>query len=734
MALIVASTRLPVTVRHGPEGLTLTESVGGVATGMRSVMHGSSGAWIGWPGPTDTLDPADRDAADQALAERGCVPVHLTRAEARGFFQGYANGVIWPLFHYLLQQVPLQPRHWDTYDAVNRCFAEAIAARWTPGDDVWIHDYQLLRVPFHLRQLRPEARIGFFLHIPFPSFEVFRVLAARRALLLGMLGADLIGFHTPAYAEHFTRAVTRLLDIPALEDGHFDHDGRTPTVGVFPMGVDVARFEATGREGVFTSVRASLGAARSATKLLVGIDRLDYTKGIPRRLLAFNRLLTTHPELREKVTLVQVAVPSRTEVRAYRRFRRHVDGLVGRINGTYGTPGWTPIHYLYRSFTQAELIELYRHADVMIVTPVRDGMNLVAKEFVASRTDADGVLILSEFAGAAAELAEALVVNPYDIEGTAAAYHAALVMEPRERRARMRALRTRVKAAPVERWAGSFLEALRAVPATPSVASPAPSPAAEGEAAQDRLRRAPALLLLLDYDGTLVRLRETPEAAAPDAELLELLRGLAARPGTEVHLVSGRPRAFLEVWFGLLPLGLHAEHGAWSRLAGAGVWKRHEAVRPVPYDELLALLKRYSALTPGALIERKASGLAWHFRLVEPAMAERRAEALTAEVRRRFPPESVDVLRGDEVVEFRPSGIHKGLIATRLLSGRRDPVLAAAFGDDATDEDLFAALGTRGLSIHVGPKPSGAPLRLQDVQACRAFLGGLLEPEGPDAA
>jgi len=725
MSLLVVSNRLPVTLRHSPEGLTLSESIGGVATGMRGLQADGKGVWIGWPGPTDFLSGVDLVEVDRVLLERGCIPVHLSRPEVRGYYQGYSNGVIWPVFHYLTQQVPLRARHWAEYERVNRRFAEAVAKQWTPDHDVWIHDYQLLRVPHHLRELRPEARIGFFLHIPFPSFEVFRILPARHLLLQGMLGADLIGFHTADYADHFTEAVSRLLGVAVLEEGHLDCGERTPTVGVFPMGIDVARFEEPIAEGVFASVRPPVGTLHPV-KILVGIDRLDYTKGIPRRLLAFNQLLEKHPDLREKVTLIQIAVPSRTGVSAYRRFRRHVDALVGRINGAYGTPGWTPVQYLYRGFAQAELIGLYRHADVMVVTPVRDGMNLVAKEFVASRVDGDGVLILSEFAGAGAELVEAVVVNPYDIDGTAEAYYRALTMPRHERRARMRALRARVRSTPVDRWAASFLEALHAVPGASVAVADTLTPADLVEAELARVRRARSLLLLLDYDGTLVSFAATPEQATPDEELLELLLALAQRPGTEVHLVSGRQRAVLEAWFGHLPIGLHAEHGSWSRLPATDTWERHEAVRPVPYDALLALLKHYTALTPGALIERKSAGLAWHFRLAHPSIGRQHAEALVEEVGRRLARESVDILRGEQVVEFRPSGIHKGLIVSRLLERRPVPALSVAVGDDTTDEDLFAALPEGGLSIHVGSRPSGARLRLRDVPACRTFLEGLL--------
>lgn len=727
MALVVVSNRLPVTIRRTPEGLTLAESVGGVATGLRGLQESRGGSWIGWPGqPGDQLSAAERADLERRLEELHCVPVHLTRAEVRGFYQKYSNGVVWPLFHYLIQQVPLRSRAWAEYESVNRRFAEVVAAHVRPGDDVWIQDYQLMRVPHFLRQLQPDLRIGFFLHIPFPSYEVFRILPSRHLLLEGLLGADLIGFHTASYAEHFTAAVGRLLGATALEAGRIEYQARTPRVGVFPMGIDVARFERPVAEGPFGVERPS--GPGGPGKTLVGIDRLDYTKGIPRRLLAYEQLLRKHPDLRGQVSLIQVAVPSRTGVRAYQKFRHHVDAMVGRINGTFGSPGWTPVQYLYRGFTQSELISLYRTADVMLVTPVRDGMNLVAKEFVASRVDGDGVLVLSEFAGAAAELAEAVLVNPYDIDHSAEAYHRALTMPRHERRTRMRALRERVQVGGIDRWAESFLHALHAAAASQAAAlHSTPGPVAVG-AIQERLRSASPLLLLLDYDGTLVPYAPTPELAIPDEDLLELLQDLAASPRIQVHLVSGRQRTALEAWVGHLPVGLHAEHGLWSRAPGAAVWERGNPAQPVPYDDVLALLRHFTELTPGSHIERKSGGLAWHFRLGAAESAARNADALVAEARRRFSAEVVDVLQGEKVIEIRPAGVHKGVIVTRLLETLQPGTLVMAVGDDTTDEDMFAALPGDGLSVHVGPKPSIARVRLANVAACRQFLRGILEP------
>ncbi|MBX6364218.1 MAG: bifunctional alpha,alpha-trehalose-phosphate synthase (UDP-forming)/trehalose-phosphatase [Gemmatimonadetes bacterium] len=456
--IILVSNRLPVTVEHGADGFTVTRSVGGLATALRGAHAWADAVWIGWPGACGPLDEHRRARLDLELARLGTVPVHLSAEEVAGFYDGFANGLLWPLFHYITGVLPLRLEGWREYQEVNARFADAVARNYRPDDLVWVHDYQLMLVPGMLRRRLPEARIGFFLHIPFPSVELFATLPHREKLLEGLLGSDLVGFHTDAYRRHFADSVHRILGA-RTDPYRIRHAGRDVRLGTFPIGVDPAVFAEGGqRQDVAREVAALRGDG--SCKLLVGIDRLDYTKGISRRLLAFDALLANRPEWRGRVRLVQIAVPSRTGVRAYTRLRNEVDALVGRINGTYGTAHWTPVHYINRAVPQTQLFAFYRAADAMLVTPLRDGMNLVAKEFVATRTDEDGVLVLSEFAGAAAELTEAVLVNPYDVERTAEAYHRALTMPAPERQARMRALRRHVLENDVYSWADSFLRAL----------------------------------------------------------------------------------------------------------------------------------------------------------------------------------------------------------------------------------------------------------------------------------
>src|SRR3954466_3158963 len=569
--VLIVANRLPITVKASEAGVEVQKSSGGLATGLLRPHEQSGGLWIGWPGSSDELTPSQQAQLDQQLADMRLVAVPLSADQVTRYYEGFSNGVLWPLFHYLLDQVPLNVRDWEPYVEVNERFAEVVAPHYQAGDLIWIHDYQLLLLPGLLRQRLPDARIGFFLHIPFPSEELFRTLPERDQLLRGLLGADLVGFHTPTYLRHFAASLTQILGL-TVEIDRVQLADREVRVGVFPMGIDAENFTALAND---PAVQAEAETLRGdgTVKLLVGVDRLDYTKGIHRRLLSYEKMLQKHPDLRERVRLIQVAVPSRTGVGAYQDFRSLVDGMVGRINGDFATPNWVPVHYIFRGLSERELVALYRAADVMLVTPLRDGMNLVAKEFVASRTDGDGVLVLSEFAGASWELPEAVQVNPYDVEGTAESCYRALTMGAEERRTRLEPLRARVETYDVHRWAATFLEQLELITRKQPGSRNVPAgPTAAREALQARLRETENLLLLLDYDGTLVPYTATPELARPDMALLELLGALSARPRTELHVVSGRTRETLEQWLGSLPIALHAEHGFWSRPMGSSEW------------------------------------------------------------------------------------------------------------------------------------------------------------------
>ena len=729
--VIIVANRLPVTVSPTESGVEVQKSTGGLATGLLRPHEQSGGVWIGWSGSTEEdLSERQRTELEQKLSEMRLVAVPLTGAQVARYYEGYSNGVLWPLFHYLLDQIPLHVRDWDAYVEVNEQFADVVAQHYRPGDLIWVHDYQLLLLPQLLRRRLPDARVGFFLHIPFPSEELFRTLPERDRVLRGLLGADLVGFHTPAYLRHFASSLTQILGL-TVDIDRVQLADRDVRLGVFPMGIDAESFrkmaEVPGVEAEALTLKDD-----GNLQLLVGVDRLDYTKGIPRRLLAYERMLETHPDLRERVRLVQVAVPSRTNVEAYQDFRALVDGLVGRINGAFGTPRWVPVHYIYRGLSEPELVALYRAADVMLVTPLRDGMNLVAKEFVASRIDGDGVLILSEFAGASWELPEAIQVNPYDVEASAESYYRALTMAEEERRARLVPLRARVEAYDVHRWAASFLEQLDTITHHAAIARRTPgSGAAAKQELTARMQDAESLLVLLDYDGTLVPYTATPELARPDPALLELLAALASRPNTELHVVSGRARETLEQWLGMLPIALHAEHGFWSRAVGQREWIPAGELGPAWREPALAILREITSRTPGSLTEEKSVALAWHYRMADQESGARRANELRLHLGQMLSNQPVEILAGHKVIEIRPYGIHKGRIVPPIPPERLPSMVILAVGDDRTDEDLFTVLPPEAITIKVGPGATHARFRLEGVPAVRTFLSTLVQAEVP---
>ncbi len=722
--ILIVSNRLPITVRREASGLIVERSSGGLATGLGSMHELSGGQWIGWSGLSGAIPEEEQRVLDERHRALRTVPVELTPAEVERYYEGYCSGLLWPLFHSFLGQLPLDVPDWPLYVSANERFAEAIVAHYQPGDLVWIHDYQLMLLPRMIRDRLPTARIGFFLHIPFPSSETFRTLPSRRRLLEGLLGADLIGFHTAAYMRNFASSALHVLGATTEVD-QLRWRGRASTLGVFPMGIDAEGFaERASTPSVEDLVSDFRGP--STERLLVGIDRLDYTKGIPRRLLAYERLLEQHPELLGRVRLVQVAVPSRTNVDAYAEFRSQVDALVGRINGRFGTPQWAPVHYVFRNLPEDQIVALYRAADVMLVTPIRDGMNLVAKEFCASRVDLGGVLVLSEFAGAASELGEAIIVNPYDLDETAAAIHRALTLPDDDRRGRMEMLRQRVLSYDVHHWAAKFMESLEMSSALPDHVDLSFSTAEERIRAVDTMRAAHSLGLLLDYDGTLVAIAPAPDLAKPDAQLLALLAHLRERPGLEIHIVSGRSRDVLDRWLGSLNVYLHAEHGFWSK-APSAPWVGREALSDVWRKPALEILRDFAERTPGSLVEEKSSGLAWHYRLCDPEYGLFQVNELKAHLSALLANAPVEILSGDKVVELRPHGANKGRAVFDIVARAPRGMVFAAFGDDVTDEDMFTAVADPALTFHVGAAPSRARCRLESPEDVRRILVALAE-------
>ncbi|MCE9600312.1 MAG: bifunctional alpha,alpha-trehalose-phosphate synthase (UDP-forming)/trehalose-phosphatase [Spirochaetia bacterium] len=715
--VLLVSNRLPVAAT-GDAAKPLRTTAGGLGTSLKGVHESGNSVWIGWPGNME-LSPEAAENLNEALQEKGFVPVDLTPGDLKDYYDNISNGVLWPLFHYLIHQLPYNAKGWETYRNVNMKFAEATASQYQAGDLIWVHDYHLMLVPGMLREMLPDAQIGFFLHIPFPSSEIFRILPWREELLKGLMGADLIGFHTFTYSRHFSSSLVRILGADPEVD-RVSHNGRTVHFGVFPIGIDVHRFVQQAHLPEVKEMSQRIRRQNPEEFLALGVDRLDYTKGIPRRLLAIERFLEKYPDFRGRFRFLQIAVPTRESSPAYNDFRSLVNELVGRINSTHGTMESLPVHLLYRTVDANELSALFLAADIMMVTPLRDGMNLVAKEFVASRVDGNGVLMISEFAGAAAELGESLLVNPYDIEDVADRIHEALRMTDADRRARMSLLAQRVSQMDAGTWARSFISHLASL--------------TEGrqrvsfdtiETIRQSIKAVDSLLFLVDYDGTLTAIRDRPALAQPDAALRELVLRLSNLHRGRFWIVSGRHKHDLETWFPESNVGLVAEHGLWMRVEGN--WTQVIEIDVSWKDKLRSIMASFAERTPGSQVEEKTASIAWHYRMADREFGRAQAKELRLHLLESFSNLPVHILNGKMCVEARIQGVHKG-VATRRIAEmtKHESVLAA--GDDQTDED-FLDLLPNSISIRIGRGHSKAQFRLHDPFELRALLESLASGE-----
>ena len=462
--LILVSNRLPATVECGPGGATLKPSSGGLVTALRPVLESRNGHWIGWPGE-ECPEEVERLVAQNESSACHLVPVSLTPEEQKGFYAGFSNEIIWPLFHDLQSRCNFDPAYWKFYVKVNRKFADAVARVADRDSMIWVHDYHLMLVGGFLRELGFKNRLGFFLHIPFPPLDIFEKLPWRSEVLRALFDFDVVGFQTLRDQRNFAGCVRPLLHNVELHRAHeqmiAEVDGRNMIIGSFPIGIDFKEFSDAAGKPEVAAHAAEIRRNVVGRQIVLGVDRLDYTKGIPERLKAFQHLLATQKELRRQITLVQIVVPSRETIPKYQELKTEIEMLISQINGDYGDSGWVPIHYIHRNMERADLLAHYRIADIALITPLEDGMNLVAKEFCAAQAGDKGVLILSEFAGAANQLRNgALLVNPYDIENVAEALQTAFRMPDKERRKRMRKLRRKVRVEDVFRWCTDFFSYL----------------------------------------------------------------------------------------------------------------------------------------------------------------------------------------------------------------------------------------------------------------------------------
>ena len=728
--VVVVSNRLPLTLKRSGDGWRTERSTGGLATAMGPILARSDGVWIGWPGDASGAEDEKRQKLLDRWAERDrYISVDIPPETARHFYEGFSNQTLWPLFHQFPLRTEFGSAGWKAYVEANQLFCDVLLRHLRPDDIVWIHDYQLMLLPQLLREAAPDARIGFFLHIPWPSADVFRILPKREEVLQGLLGADYLAFHTHGYLQHFRASVLRVLGLESQMD-RIEVGGRFARLDALPIGIAPEEFtDLLDGDAATAKHLAELKQRFESQQILLAVDRLDYTKGIPERLRTYNRLLDKYPELRGKVVLIQVAVPSRERIPSYRELRREVDALVGKINGVYGTATWSPVVYLRRAIPKPELVALYAAADVGWVTPLRDGMNLVAKEFIACKRGHDGVLVLSEFAGAAAEMGEAFLVNPYDEEHTADVLERALLLPASERRERMSALYRRVRRNNVFAWGERFINNLcEASTDRSDRPSDKPSPLSITDATH-AYREAQSRLLLLDYDGTLVPYANRPQDAIPPVSLINLLTRLASDPANCIAIVSGRTRADVESWFGdIRGLWLAAEHGAILRSPDTDTWETLRGNYTVDWKtQVYPVLEHFTDRTPGSFIEEKEYSLVWHYRMSDPEFGEWLANELVANLEEMLAQTELRAVRGAKSVEVRLTWANKGEFVRWISEVCPTRQFQLGAGDDRTDEEIFERLPDDAWTINVGRRRSRARFQLRGHSDMWKLLEGFIE-------
>lgn len=717
---IIISNRLPVRIEKHEGELHFLPSEGGLATGLGSIYKHKDNIWIGWPGYIPEND-REEEIIIEKLAEINLVPVFLTAEELQGYYEGFSNEILWPIFHYQLPYAVFDREYWMYYKQVNQRFLEAaLAMELTSKDEVWIHDYQLMLLPQLIRKKYDLLSIGYFQHIPFPADEIFRCIPWRDELLEGLLGADLIAFHTYNDSQHFLQACINILGLTNNNNRVYLRD-RKIFIEVFPMGIDFDKFHHLSQDEAVAEKVDALHEHFEHRKLIVSIDRLDYSKGITERLEAIELLLQQYPELRGKFVLYMLVVPSRDTVPQYRALLDEIDRLVGHINSVYGSPEWTPIAYFYQSLPIEDLTALYSAADICLVTSLRDGMNLVCKEFVACKAESlAGVLILSELAGAAKELTESIQINPNSTPDIAHAIHLAMYMPADEQRKRMKKNVEIVKKFNIHHWVKMFFLRLREIKSiqkkriTRRVNEDVKTNFVE-QLAQSHKR-----LFFLDYDGTLIGFHKDADAAKPTAETFQMLDSIQADPNNQVVIISGRPHSTLQRWFGHKPYFLVAEHGAWTNYPNYE-WINKHNLSTVWKTPVKRIMHKFNHLTPGASLEEKTSSLAWHYRRVQTGLGSMRAQELAENMRYLLSQYELQMLMGDKVIEIKSIKLNKGKAALDIVK-RFQPDFIFAIGDDATDEDMFYELPNTAITVKVGSMNSAARYYVENQQEATTLI------------
>jgi trehalose 6-phosphate synthase/phosphatase len=718
--LVNVSNRLPVTF-----GKTISKSSGGLVSALKGFQQDYDFKWVGWSGG-HVVDAARRSDTDrrkkvaEELKQRfNYFPIFLDKEDVEQYYTGFSNTSLWPLLHYLPSYAQYDRRWFDAYRKVNTLFADTVAQVADNGSLVWVHDYHLMLLPEMIRWRRPDLKIGFFLHTPFPSYEIFRCHPNRRELLKGLLGADLIGFHTSDYLRHFRSAVLRVLGLES-EINTISVDNHSVTISVYPISIPTEKFLKEMKTETYRTCLEQYRRTYAKKKVVLSVERLDYTKGVPRRLEAFERFL--RQTKRQDVVFIFINVPSRENVEAYQALREEIELNVGKINGEFATIENVPLHFIHQSVSFSELCALYTLADVATVTPLMDGMNLVAKEYLVCQQQTSGVLILSEFAGAAQELPDASLVNPYDVDEMAHVLTEALEMSEEEKIKRLTPMRERVLRFNASRWGHSFIEDL-------SITGQQPH---ESEKAQElntsilrKFLQQPRTALFLGYDGTLTELQKQPKKAAPDHQLKELFELMTVHSQFDIYIIAGRTREEMDNWFGAYGFHLIAEDGFFIKNQSSGQWTQLDLQVDLSWkSQVYSILQHYTDMTPGSMIEEKSASLVWHYRQVEPEFGAWKAHQMVPELRDLLSNFPVTINHAGKRVEVASMMINKGMAMQQIRNNAPyDYVLCA--GDDITDEIMFRSASENDLSIKVGPGDTSARFRVSSPTEFRRLLADI---------
>ena len=727
--LILASNTLPVNISWQDEKYKIRITDEQTISGLQNFYEAFQPMWVGLTSfENHDFSPKEMESLENKLEAYNCIPVFPRIRDRNLYLHGFARNTLWPLFHYFTENVTYSEVSWKAYVKINRMFAEKILRIINDGDILWIHDYHLMLLPQMIREKKPGITIGLFIHIPFPSFELFRLLPWRLEVIEGMLGADLIGFQIYDHVRHFMSSVRRLKGVDSVFN-RISIGDRTMKVDVFPKGINYDRFRNKALsihsdQSMPSTIQTEMQMFKESghlEKLIISIDKLDYTKGIPQRIRAFERFLQTYPEYQARVSLIVQAIPSGETSESFFNLKSKVDELVGRINGNYGTITWTLVRYMTQEFTMDERIELYSLSDIALILPIRDGMNLVAKEFVASRHDGTGVLILSELAGASKELHEALLVNPNDLDAISEAIREAIEMPEEEQVRRNKVMMQRLQRYTVERWASEFIKSLEGVKEIQEFTLTRKLNITRMRKIVSAYKDSNRRILFLDYDGTLSWFKKDPEDAKPDAKLYEILMDLAADKNNTIVIISGRDNETLGRWFDeTCNIHFIAEHGVWLREPG-GEWTMMEQIDNEWKESIQPLLEYYVDQTPRSFIEHKNFSLVWHYRKSDPDLGMQRAWELKDELRTLTSNLNLEIMDGDKVLEIKYSGINKGRAALQKMGDNQYDFIFAV-GDDWTDEYTFDAMPDEAYTIKVGTKATKASYYIESVDLVRELL------------